>query len=357
MSGKVLIVEPLVKSRKFMIFGTIRRFIDKLDNQPLVSTELRHWARPQAPVSKGWRRSINLLLGWATLLISIILFLSEMLRDDLTIVPYEVRWLMGVYALLAFVFYSTPWNRSQRLALRMIGRDKGKAANWELIALTGVDARTYVFAKWWVLLRTTFPMLLYAGVVRAGAVTFLVAEFTRSGAANVLRFSNNIVVYPPVAFDILMLGLLSVLLTFVGMPSLMALQLDTNLNAPRYGGIWWVSLVRAILIFCGTIVLLVGAASLVVNSSRTSNNPLLSIMLGTALLTSFDNGLIVTAQLAAFTFVYGQRAPDLFMQLDGGSVLLIVLLSLPLTAFSTWFWLRMAEWSARRYHLVPHQRR
>jgi hypothetical protein len=331
-----------------------------MDHQPLVSAELKYWARAQ-PATRGWKRYLNLLLGWWTLLVSLLLFISEFVRallgSDLNIVPYQLRWLMGIYALLAFVFYSTPWNRAQRLALRMIGRDKSKAHNWELIVLTGVDARTYVMAKWWVLVRTTFPTLLYAGLVRAGAVTFLVAEFTRSMSATVIRYSSSYSVFPPSAGDILMLGLLSVLLTFVGMPSMMALQLDNMLNAPRNGGLWWAALLRGVLFFCGGIVLFITLSMLIASLSRVTGNPLVSLMIGAAVLTSFDNGFIITGQLAVFAYTYNLSVPTYFAELDAINTLLIVLLSLPLTVFSLWFWLGMAEWTAQRYHLVARKKR
>ncbi len=244
----------------------IKRLINRLDQNPLVSVEQRIWRR-QLGTPTGRQRWLNLLLGWTTVVLSIVLYVSELIRallgSDLNTVPRNAQWLMGAYALLALIFYTTPWRQGQRLAQEMIARDKSRPQSWELVVLTGIDARSYVLAKWWALVRALSPALLYTGIVRAGAVTFLVAEFTRSLAANSRMFSGNVIVYPPNALDILIVGILSIVLTYTGLPGVCAVYIDNALDSRRNGNSWWGSFMRNTLTFVVGVIVIFGALGMI----------------------------------------------------------------------------------------------
>ncbi|MFN8375706.1 MAG: hypothetical protein U0694_22900 [Anaerolineae bacterium] len=331
-----------------------QRIIANLNQLPLFTFEW-HLLQRRTAAPQGWRRWINLLLGWSVLLLSIVLYLSELLRallgGDLNIVPYAARWLMGIYALLALLVYTTPMRRAQTLAAQIIARDKSKPENWELLLLTGVDARSYVRSKWWLLLRAMLPALLYAGIVRAGAVTFLVAEFTRSLAANSARFSV-ITFVPPSALNILVLGLLSILMPYVGALNSAALSLDNVLDSRRNGNSWWGAFMRGAVIISGTSVIFLCGVFSVTILGAVMRDSMLTLLIALWSLTVLDNGFTVSGLLAAYAYSYNRLPMDSFSQLDFRHVLLLVVAALPFILLSAWFWLKMAEWTVRRYGLV-----
>jgi hypothetical protein len=336
----------------------LKRLIARLDQQPLFTFEWQV-AQRQIPVIGKWTRRFNLMVAWWVVLMSIVLFLSELIRallgGDLNIVPYSNRWLMGVYALLALIFYTTPLRLGQTVAQQMIGRDKSKPENWEMIVLTGIDARTYVLAKWWRIVRGLLPTILYTGIVRAGAVTFLVAEFTRSLAASAQGNSaSGVIVYPPGAFDILVVGLLSLMFPYIQLPGLAARYVESTLDSRRNGNTVLGVFMRNMIMFSVGIFVIIGATFLLSIEARLFNNISLTLVLGMFLLTVVDNGLVITGQLAAFTYVNARYVSfDTLLTIDVGQVLLIVLLILPVTVGITQFWLQMAERTAQRYELVP----
>jgi len=195
------------------------------------------------------------------------------------------------------------------------------------------------------------PSLLYSGIVRAGAVTFLVAEFTRSMAANSARF-NAITFVPPSAVNILALGLLSIAMPYISALNSAALSLDNVLDSRRNGNSWWGAFMRGAVIISGTSeIFLCGVFSVTILGAVT-RNPMLTLLIALWSLTILDNGFTVSGILAAYAYSYNRLPMDSFSQLDFRHVLLLVVAALPFILVSAWFWLKMAEWTARRYGLV-----
>ncbi len=75
-------------------------------------------------------------------------------------------------------------------------------------------------------------------------------------------------------------------------------------------------------------------------------------MIAVTLFTLVDNGFVLTGSLAAYGYSFMGRQPENLASLNAELVLLIVTLMLPLSMALTWFWLKMAEWTAQRYQLV-----
>ncbi len=345
----------------------LNRILHRFDNHILTATELRLWSgRAQYHAASRVQWLSRVFVGTMTVL-SLLLFVYECFAvwfniDLLHITTLSItrRFLLQTLILGGFAAflaaYAIPLQRTRVLARQIIARDKSKRDRWELITLTGVDARSYVRAKWWTIMRMIAPQLIPAAIIRAGVFTFAVGELTRAIAnSTAARFPNSGFIDSPSPFDILVIGVLSVLLTFSLLPSLAAGSVDDMLDSPRYGNTWWgwfgrgaVSLIEFI-----TAMLLITVVLAVVFVTQQDGMTLL--LIGMFLWTAIDNGWTITGQLAASVYFFSPYQPPIIL-LDAGQVVLIVLLTLPFVVWRAWIRLKMAEWTAQRYQLVKTEK-
>jgi hypothetical protein len=168
------------------------------------------------------------------------------------------------------------------------------------------------------------------------------------------RGGADVMVFPPSAVDILLVGVLSLLFTYIQLPGTAARYLEGAMDSRRNGNTALGSFLRTMVTIGMVMTLFVGTVIFLRFQSQIFDNMSVTVFLGMLMFTIIDNGFILTIQLAAFTYLNVRyQSLESMLTLEAGQVVLLTLLILPVTAGITWFWLRMAEWTARRYELVP----
>jgi len=139
-------------------------------NNAITRAERTYQQRSAKP-PRTWRRWVNFGVKWLAITLSLILFgglllASITVRDPLPIaeklnpLPNILSIVMGLYHVyLLFQTISRTANS--------ISREK-EAQTWDMLVLTGIDARQIVRGKWWATIQQQFPQYLLLSVLRIG---------------------------------------------------------------------------------------------------------------------------------------------------------------------------------------------
>jgi hypothetical protein len=337
----------------------LQRIVKQFDNHTLTAFELRYWSKRAHFVVSRWGWVSRVFVGTATIL-SLMLFVYELIAVQFNIniweqvrvqLPRNLPHLLAMSGLMLIVFaFMLPYQRARTFTRQVIARDKTNQLAWELIVLTGVDARSYVRAKWWTITKMLAPQFLPTAIIRASLIAFLVGEISRAGAWSQLAFRGGFLDSPTVP-DILLIGVLTVLMTYTGVPRLVAGALDDMLDFPRHGNTWWGWTVRGGVSFLEFVVTLLVPILILALIFVFQRDWTLLWVVGMVMLTALDNGTTITIQLAIYLFWSNASAYILLLP-HAGWVLLIVVLSLPIVAARMWWTMRLLERTAQRYGLV-----
>ncbi|NWF71104.1 MAG: hypothetical protein HXY40_18630 [Chloroflexi bacterium] len=335
------------------MIANLRARLRRFEAQPLVTAELRIARRYHTQRKNGFGTRLAGFVNDAMLALAAALLASEFARAALNytlpLPPLARLGVMG-FAIFALAAYSSSFRQMSLLTTMLVARDKQSSVVWEMVVLTGVDARTYVRAKWWALLRVILPGMWRPALIRAGGLAFVVGELSRQDAFT--RFGAGYVDAPSV-FDLLVLVALSFVLTYAQAPLWAATNLDAQLDSQRHGNSWWGTFQRRLLLL-GSVALL--GFGLLVGMFVGLRGALASewmLLVAFLCLTALDGGFIISLQLPLYIFVRFNTAFTPPVPLPSAQILLIGLLSLLLVALLTAFFLRMAQWTAGRYQLLP----
>ncbi len=129
---------------------------------------------------RPWRRWINRTILWLAITIALIqfcgLFIASLTQRDPTRIAEALNPLPNLLMLFAFSYHFYLMFQTIALAGNSITREK-EAQTWEMLVLTGIDARQIVRAKWWATIQRQLPRYLLLGVLRAGRLPPLPSLF------------------------------------------------------------------------------------------------------------------------------------------------------------------------------------
>lgn len=133
---------------------------------------------------RRWRRWLNRTFVGLLLVLSLIhvatLLLASLTQRD----PTPIVQLLGPLPTLLMVFmlfyHFSLMFKTISLGANSIARER-EAQTWEMLVLTGINARQIVRGKWWATVQRQFPHYLVLGFIRAGAA----AAVATSIAANI----------------------------------------------------------------------------------------------------------------------------------------------------------------------------
>ncbi len=137
----------------------------------ITRAELIYQQRSAKP-ARRWRRWLNaiskgLIIGIVFILVTMLLVASLTERD-----PTPIIKLLGVappLLILFTLFYDLSLIfQTISLAANSISRER-EGQTWEMLVLTGINARQIVRGKWWATVQRQFPRYLLLGFIRAGA--------------------------------------------------------------------------------------------------------------------------------------------------------------------------------------------
>ncbi len=132
---------------------------------------------------RAWRRWLNTIAKWLMIVLVLVLVLTLLLASITQRDPTPIVSMLGPIPsllILFTVFYDISLMFSTiSLAANSIAREK-EGQTWEMLVLTGINARQIVRGKWWATVQRQFPRYLMLGFVRAGASAAAAVGFVSS---------------------------------------------------------------------------------------------------------------------------------------------------------------------------------
>lgn len=340
------------------------QFFRRLNANPFFTVDYRRLARLANVAPRGCLARINQwitsLLRWVMPAAGLLMFAYQIfyaLRGQLPPLPVrtsqaqEVFWIVSVAFLMfgGLMYHFSVVMPTSRLAATLLISDKRVISRWELLLLTGLDARTFLRGKWWAVVRLKWREWLLLGVARGGLIVGLVPILFRS------PYSSASIV-PYTIWELLAAFVLIVVLTMANLLWTAALGVVNPMMYPRGGqpgsevGLRIGLLLMMGAMWCPLTSLLTTAYRLPIDYAFT----VILTVVGIAMWTIADNGFILAATLMTpnYVYVYSTSVTSLRegLYLLGASVLALALYLL-LTALL----LRAAEWWGKRYGMITIQ--
>lgn len=327
-------------------------------DNPVLAAEQAYQQRSARP-QRRWLYWLYRLVFYAGLLLSLVLFgglLAGSLtgRDPTPIFDLLNRPSYGiVLGLLAAVL--PLWQlglllKTLQLSANSIAREK-EAQTWELLVLSGINARRIVRGKWWATVQHQWPAYARLGLLRLGAVTL-------SGYTS-LRFSSyyyqDSSMHLPHPASILLGGVAVFALTMIGLGFTAACGVMGSTLSRRgtTGVLLGITYQIALSLGPGLLVMLLLYG--VLRGQISFQSDLYSIILGTGV-TLVDNGSILASSLMSVLAPISQaglintNAPVSAIAVD---LLLVTVVSLVVYGLLTWLALRLAERRAVNQMALP----
>lgn len=313
---------------------------------PIMQAELR-FQRRAARGRRWWRwlaRSVTLL----AVMLALILYGGELagalLQRDPT--PIGERFGVGVALLMVFTLalHFALMFRALALGANSIARER-QGQTWDMLVLTGIDARQIVLGKWWATVRQLWRQYALLAVLRAGVIVWMAASTSRlitfiyvSSSSYYLGTASFSL---PAPLDLLLAGVIVFALTLANLAFTAAVGVSASGEA-RSGAL---ALVRAI--FMRAALLIVAAFLLLWLSGMVS---LLSFPAaefpGRVASLLLDNGASLAGELAMYR-------SDYYGLVSANAVLPTALLGLVAYALLTWAVLELAQRRAVRLRALP----
>ncbi len=167
---------------------------------------------------RPWRRWINRAILWLAITLALIqygglLAASVTLRDP-TRIAEALNPLPNLLMLFTVYYHFYLMFQTIALAGNSITREK-EAQTWEMLVLTGIDARQIVRGKWWATVRRQIPRYLLLCILRAGATAALAITLLSVFNYRSIYYQSQIQLPHPVT--ILVVGLFAGALTFANL--------------------------------------------------------------------------------------------------------------------------------------------
>lgn len=157
-------------------------FLNTLIPRNVVAQTELAYQRRSSHTQRRWRHRLGRVTIIAVLLVSMILLWGEvagaLLQRDAGPIGDRlgiIAWAAAVYVL---VFHFTTMLRTLGLAANSLARER-QNNTWEMLVLTGIDAREIVYGKWSATVRNQWRQYVLLGVLRAGMAVWLGAYSSR----------------------------------------------------------------------------------------------------------------------------------------------------------------------------------
>ncbi len=284
---------------------TVPRFSQPaFTRNPIAQAEIAYQQRTGRE-RRWWRwlvRGVTLL----AVALALILYGGELAGVLLQRDPTPITSTLGVGVVLLLIFTTALHFlllfRALALGANSITRE-AQGNTWELLVLTGLDARQIVLGKWWATVRRLWRAYALLALLRASAAVWMSASSTR--LIMVVSASGGFVVggaefQPPTVAHLLAAGLIVAALTMANL--IFTAACGVLASSEARSGAW--ALARAL---GSRVVLLVAASSvLLVLTIMLWNSPLtlLAELITRVASTLLDNGLTLASELIAYRSSY-----------------------------------------------------
>jgi len=328
---------------------------------PIARAERNHQDRSTPHQRRRWIRWLDRSVMIAVYALAVILVANEILGLFLVTsgsggenLAYTISRRIGVLTLLPLIVALTLHFRRMfqtlGLSANSIGREQ-QANNWDMLVLTGVDARSIVRGKWWATVQHSWRPYVMLGILRGLLVVWLGATTSRNDAYyNYSVASSYRLMVLPTLLQFVLAGTAIFVLTLANLLFTAACGV-TAFNKRSGVALARVVATRLVIIIgiCLTGVLLFRWWDLRANFDE-------DIVFGIAILslvTLFDNGVIGSAELAEYRFSYDAAFYSTGTVQDFAvPFLTAVIVVLLVYALLTWLLLRLAQWQAVRHNAL-----
>jgi hypothetical protein len=121
---------------------------------------------------RTWRRWLNTTVKWLMIILVLVFVVTLLLASITQRDPTPIVRMLGpmpTLLILFILFYDLSLMfQTISLAANSISRER-EGQTWEMLVLTGVNARQIVRGKWWATVQRQFPRYLMLAFIRAGA--------------------------------------------------------------------------------------------------------------------------------------------------------------------------------------------
>ncbi len=322
---------------------------------PIAQAELAHqWHSTGQP---RWRQQLYAVERRVGLALALILYGGELagalLRRDPTPIGETLGFAATLLVIFTGLYHFLLMFRTLALGANSITREKtGKT--WEMLVLTGVDARQIVWGKWWATVLRQWRQYALLGVLRAGVIAWLGGSASRILASIYTSYGytyGDLQTVLPSALDVLAAGLVVFLLTLANLGFTAACGVLAS-SETRSGAL---ALARAVatrltILFVALMILMLPSVILDLAGwwldrvQLGSNFSLMDVLSRTSI-TLLDNGASLGSELVAYRLGNTSGSTP--------SALAAAILSLAIYGVMTWGLLRMAQRRAVRHLALP----
>ncbi len=137
----------------------------------ITHAERSYQQRSSKPLPK-WRVWLNFAAKWATLTIALLMFggllIGSLTVRDPTPLVEKLNPLPNILIIVTLFYHFYLMFQTISLSANSIAREK-ESQTWDMLVLTGIDARQIVRGKWWATVQRQFPRYILLGLFRVGA--------------------------------------------------------------------------------------------------------------------------------------------------------------------------------------------
>ena len=174
----------------------------------------RSYQQRSARKFRRWRRWINRTVMGLAITIALIqfggLWVASLTQRDPTRIAQALNPLPSLLMFFAFSYHFYLMFQTIVLTGNSITREK-EAQTWEMLVLTGIDARQIVRGKWWATIQRQLPRYLLLGLLRTGATAAIAISFFSAFNYRTVYYQNQLQLPHPIT--ILVVGLFGAALT------------------------------------------------------------------------------------------------------------------------------------------------
>jgi hypothetical protein len=322
----------------------------------ITRSELTYIER-SSPRPGRWRSRLRRAFFLACITLSMILYWGEfagaLLQRDAAPIGEHLQPGAVLLMAVALVLHFGLMFQTLSLAANSIARER-QNNTWDMLVLTGLDARQIVYGKWWAIVQRQWRNYAVLGLLRMGAIVWFSAAASRIFAYSYLYGGFWFMLPNPL--HILIAGAAILALTLVNLGFTAACGVLASSQSERSA----LALVRAIIL---RVLTLLGVAALIlaiplllwnIEPLRNIYQPVRALgveqMLARSLATLFDNGASLAGELSTvrYSFYPDYTPPDMTIL-----SCIAIFVSLALYLLMTRFLLGLAQRRAVREQALP----
>lgn len=321
-------------------------FTDSLvkPNDPIFRAELAHQGRT-LPRRRRWVRQMLRFILYLSFVLAYLFLGVEIAAVLFNYDPEPLLRSLNVARVLpvtvAVILHFSLMLQALAKSADSIARER-QGNNWDMLVMTGIDARSIILGKWWAIVRSMWPGYVTLVLLRIPVIIWLTAETSRRSYAYNYLFQTPPQRFPPEAYMFILAALYIFMMTAVNLLFTAACGVSA-ISARSRSSAWLLGRAIATRLLVLLAPVLVGLWAF--GAFGLWRLDWVSYPLSWALGTMLENGVNMAGMLVSWR--YG-GTPDM-----NHFWLSSVMINLTIYFLLTWLLLRIAQWQAVRQNALP----